>query len=84
MLLTDCSPISSKPASSLRLTCSYTLPETQISTRLSHGLQPCGDVDAVTVQIEALHDHVAEIDAEAQHDTTVFRQIAIRCSHPVL
>ena len=35
---------------------------------LGQRLQPRGDVDAVAVDVVALDDHVAEIDADAQHD----------------
>ena len=35
---------------------------------LGERLQARGDIDAIAVDVVALHDHVAEIDADAQHD----------------
>ena len=40
--------------------------------------KPRGDVDAVAVEVVALHDHVAEIDADAQHDRRLGGAL-IRC-----
>jgi hypothetical protein len=34
-------------------------------------LDPCGDVDAVAIEIVTLDDHVAEIDADAKLDAVI-------------
>src|SRR6266851_3649131 len=38
---------------------------------IGQGFDPCRDVDAVAIEVVALDDHVAEIDADAQLDTIV-------------
>ena len=48
------------------------------AARLGQALQPRRDIDAVAVEVVALDDDVAEIDADAQHDTPRLRQVRIR------
>ena len=43
----------------------------QHAAGLAQLLQPGGDVDAVAEQVVALDHHVAEIDADAEHDAPV-------------
>ncbi len=50
----------------------------RICRRLRHRLKPCRDVDAVTVDIIALDDDVAEVDADAQLDAAGFGGFRIR------
>jgi hypothetical protein len=44
---------------------------------IGQGLDPCGDVDAVTIEVVALDDHVAEIDADTQLDAVVRRDVRV-------
>ena len=48
------------------------------------GFQARGDVDAVAIEIAALHHDVAEIDADAQHDAAVLRLPGGRRGHRLL
>ena len=54
--------------SSLPRTWSWTLAGDADAARLGQRLQPRGDVDAVAVDVVALDDDVAEIDADAEDD----------------
>src|SRR6202022_2455790 len=45
---------------------------------------PGGDVDAVAIKIVALDDHVAEIDADAQLDAAVRRDVAVALAYRLL
>ncbi len=47
-------------------------------------LDPCGDVDAVAVEVVALDDHIAEIDADAQFDAALRRDARIPLGHRLL
>ena len=38
---------------------------------IGQGFDPRGDIDAVAVEVVALDDHIAEIDADAQFDAVV-------------
>ena len=72
-------------ASSLPRTCRAPCPETQMPPGLGHRLQPRGDVDAVAVDVAALDDHVAEVDADAQHDARAPRgKSALASAMPLL
>src|SRR5208283_4784077 len=51
---------------------------------IGQGLDPRGDVDAVTIDVVALDDHVAEIDADAQLDAVVCRDIRVPVGHRLL
>jgi hypothetical protein len=42
---------------------------------------PCGDVDAVAIEVVALDDHVAEIDADAQFDAVVRPDTRVPLGH---
>ena len=48
---------------------------------LGDALQPRGDVDAFAVEVAALHDHVAHVDADPQVDPSLRRQIVVRLRH---
>jgi hypothetical protein len=39
---------------------------------IGQGFDPGGDVDAVAIEVVALDDHIAEIDADAQFDAFVY------------
>jgi hypothetical protein len=45
---------------------------------------PCGDVDAVAIEVVALNDHIAEIDADAQFDAAVRRRVRFPLGHRLL
>ena len=51
------------------------------TARVRQGLEPRRDVDTVAVQIAAFHNHVAEVDTDAQHDLSVIRQSHIGGLH---
>jgi hypothetical protein len=63
-----------------------------IAYRLGHGnaarpgdaLQPRGNVDPVAEQIVIADDHVAEVDADAQLDPAVVRDVLVAGSHAAL
>ncbi len=48
-----------------------------IAARVGQTLQPVGDVDAVAVDVVALDDHVAEIDADAELKPAIGRNVGI-------
>jgi len=47
-------------------------------------LQPCGDVDAVAINVAAVNDHVAEIDADAEAQSVYLGEIQIAAGHRAL
>ncbi len=51
---------------------------------LGQSLQPRGDVDAVAEDILAVDDDVAEIDADAQVDAAIRRQVGVALGHAAL
>ena len=51
--------------------------EIRIAARLRERLEPGGDVDAVAVNVVALDDDVAEVDADAERDALVLGQLAL-------
>jgi hypothetical protein len=51
---------------------------------LGQGLDPCGDVDAVAIEVVALDDDVAEIDADAQFDAIIRRDARVPLGHRLL
>ena len=51
---------------------------------IGQGFDPRGDVDAVAIEIVALDDHVAEIDADAQFDAVVRRDACVPLGHRLL
>jgi len=53
-------------------------------TGVGQGLDPRGDVDAVAIEVVALDDHVAEIDADAQFDPVVRRDASVPPGHCLL
>src|SRR6516162_7684919 len=48
------------------------------AARFGEWLKPRGDIDAVAVDVVALHDHIAEINADAQHDRRLGNRSARR------
>ena len=51
---------------------------------IGQGFDPGGDVDAVAIEVVALDDHVAEIDADAQFDAVVRRDARVALGHRLL
>ena len=51
---------------------------------IGQGFDPRGDVDAVAIEVVALDDHVAEIDADAQFDAAVRRDTGVPLGHRLL
>jgi len=54
------------------------------ATGVGEGFDPCRDVDTVAIEVVALDDHVAEIDADAQFDAVVHRATAVPLGHRLL
>jgi len=54
------------------------------SAGIGQGLDPRGDVDAVAIEVIALDDYVAEVDADAQLDAVVRREPLIPLGHRLL
>jgi hypothetical protein len=52
--------------------------------RLGQWLKARRDVDAVSIEVAALHYHIAQIDPDAQHDPAVLRQSLVRSIHCAL
>ena len=44
---------------------------------IGQGFDPCRNVDAVAIEVVALDDHIAEIDADAQFDALVRRDACV-------
>jgi|SRR5271163_754145 len=51
---------------------------------IGQGFDACGDVDAVAVEVVALNDHVAEIDADAQFHAVVRPDARVSLRHRLL
>jgi len=51
---------------------------------IGQGFDASGDVDAVAIEVVALDDHVAEIDADAQLDAAVHNRTSIPLDHCLL
>src|SRR5580704_6629277 len=51
---------------------------------IGQGFDPGGDVDAVAVEVVALDDHVAEIDADAQFDAVLRRDTRVPLGYRLL
>jgi hypothetical protein len=51
------------------------------STGVSQRFDPSSDVDAISKEIVALDDHVAEIDADAQFDATIGSDPGVPLGH---
>jgi hypothetical protein len=54
------------------------------AARLAHALQPRGDVHAVAVDVVALDQHVAEVDADAEHQAPLRRLARAALEHRAL
>src|SRR6266446_4510810 len=81
MFLTCCSPKSSKPNSTLSRTWSRTTRLTQIPPGSAKCFEPCGDIDAVAVNVVLVNDDVAEIDADAELDAALLGDAVIAQCH---
>ena len=56
----------------------------QHAAGLAQLLQAGGDVDAVAQEVVALDHHVAEVDADAEHDPPVGRRLGLAVGHRLL
>src|SRR5262245_19932887 len=56
----------------------------QYRSRLGQGFEPRRDINAITVEVLAVDDHVAEIDADAELDAHVGRFGRIALGHSAL
>ena len=54
------------------------------SAGIGQGFDPRGDVDAVAIEVVALDDHIAEIDADAQFDAAVRSGAGVALRHRLL
>ena len=54
------------------------------AARIGEGFDPCRDVDAVAIEVVALDDHIAEIDADAQFDAIVRSDTGVSLGHRLL
>ena len=52
--------------------------------RFRQCLKPCGDVDAIPEQVAVLHDNVTDVDADAEHDAALGRDLPLMDGHPLL
>jgi hypothetical protein len=52
--------------------------------RLRQGFEPSRDVDGITVEILIVYDHIAEVDADAEPNAPVVRNIGIALDHALL
>src|SRR5689334_19526807 len=84
MFLTCCSPKSSKTKGSRSRTWSWTVLETNTPPASASVSIRGGDVDAVAIEVVALDDHVAEIDADAQFDAVVRGGAGVPLGHRLL
>jgi hypothetical protein len=51
---------------------------------IGQGFDPRGDVDAVAIEVVALDDHVAEVDADAQFDVVIRANARVSLGHRLL
>jgi len=54
------------------------------AARCRQPLQPCGDVDAVAINVVAIGDHVAEIDPDAKTQAALLGEVQIAVGHRAL
>jgi hypothetical protein len=54
------------------------------STGIGQDLDPRGDVDTVAIEVVALDDHIAEIDADAQLNAALRRDARVPLGHRLL
>ena len=52
--------------------------------RIGQALEPCGQVHAVAIDVVALDDDVADVDADAKHYLLVFRDACVALTHRAL
>src|SRR5262245_41458528 len=51
---------------------------------LGNPFEPCCDIDSLAVNVRALADHIAKIDADAEHNGAICGDVCIRLRHPFL
>ena len=54
------------------------------AARLGQWLEACGDVDAFSVDVCAIADHVSQIDADPQRDPALVGHVVVGLGHPGL
>ena len=54
------------------------------AARLGQPLEPRRDVHAVAEHIVVLHDHVAEVDPDAELNALAIGSVGVSFSHPIL
>ncbi len=77
MCLRLCSPRDAQPKATLSSICSRTAAEMQICSGSAKRLQPRRDIDAVAEQIVAARHHVAQIEADPEHDLPILGEVAV-------
>src|SRR5712664_2828689 len=84
MFLTCCSPRSSKTKGSRSRTCSWTVLEMNTPPASARASTRAAMFHAIAVEVVALDDHVAEIDADAQFDAFVRPDARVPLAHRLL
>jgi len=84
MFFSDRPPKSSNVASNRPATASRTFPEIKYSARWRFPFQPSCYVDAIPIQVVAVHDQVAQVQAHAEHQRRVCRLVMVRVRHGLL
>ena len=77
-------PRSSNVAFTRPATASWTLREIRMPPAGASAFQPRGNVDAVAVEIVAIDDQVAQVQAHAEHKRSVCRLVAVGLGHGLL
>ncbi len=77
MFLTCWAPMSWAPRVSLPWICSNTAEETQIAAGGGNRFQARGHIDRIAQQVVAAFDHIAQVDADAQHHLVVGAGLAL-------
>ena len=84
MFLTRCSPVNVQRQAELALELVVGGTGDEHAAGLAQLLQPRRDIDPVAEQVIALDHHVAEIDADAEHDPPVGRHLGLTLGHALL
>ena len=82
--MTCCSPRSSKRKGSRSADVVMNRVGDEHSAGIGQGFDPRSDIYAVAVEIVALDDHVAEIDADAEFDTPFSGNVSVALCHVAL
>src|SRR5262249_35696223 len=70
--------------SDLHLTADVAVHGPRDAPTIGQGLEPGGDVNAITIEIAALDNHVAKVDPDAKNDLPVLRQTGVGFRHGIL